>query len=316
MCIRDRTYCQFGDVTGPPRALVLPSASQARERYAQAMAFMDQQANSHTMRHRLGPRISVGSTDCSQGCSHEAVLDVRPLNNKCPKIAEIQLTNKVGENNTDGTNTHCVDGSSHADSAVRHDLVTPAVGGLGPPDRRVGPPTWPAPVRRSLEYAPPIGWTGAPFWLLCPARRQSLLCTWSNKGVSVVLRVVDCIVSDPRDLCCYEEFVNMPRKRPALSDVEPSDSKSSSSESEAGDSPAVATQSTGAPVADSIPATASQNPVGDIGGPLMPLLQRGLLLAVLSCVGGGVSPTPLTPSTCPVPVGCVITPTFSPRKRA
>ena len=32
------TYCQFGDVTGPPRAFILPSASQARERYAQAMA--------------------------------------------------------------------------------------------------------------------------------------------------------------------------------------------------------------------------------------------------------------------------------------
>ena len=39
------TYCQFDDATGPLRALVLPSASQVRERYAQAMAFMRQQAS-------------------------------------------------------------------------------------------------------------------------------------------------------------------------------------------------------------------------------------------------------------------------------
>ena len=57
------TYCRFGDVTGPPRAFALPSASQACERYAQAMAFMDQQANSQAMRHRLGSRISIGPTD-------------------------------------------------------------------------------------------------------------------------------------------------------------------------------------------------------------------------------------------------------------
>ena len=79
MPIGGTTYCQFGDVTGPPCAFVLPSGSQVRERYVQAMAFMDQQANSQAMRHRLGPRISVSSTDCSQGCSREAVLDVRPL---------------------------------------------------------------------------------------------------------------------------------------------------------------------------------------------------------------------------------------------
>ena len=38
--IGDMTYCRFDDATGPLRPLVLPSASQARERYAQAMAFM------------------------------------------------------------------------------------------------------------------------------------------------------------------------------------------------------------------------------------------------------------------------------------
>jgi len=190
---------------------------------------------------------------------------VRPLNNKCPKIAEIQLTNKVGEDNTDGTSTHCVDSSNHADSVDRHDLVTPAVGGLGPLDRGVGPPTWLVPVRRSPEYAPLIGWTEAPFWLLCPARSQSQLFTWSDKDVSAVLRVVDCVISDLRDLCCYDEFVDMPRKCPAMSDVEPSDSESSSAESEAGDSPASATQSTGAPVADPVPATAGQDPVESVG---------------------------------------------------
>ena len=144
--------------------------------------------------------------------------------------------------------------------------MTPAVGGLGPPDRRVRPPPWPVPVRRPLEYVPPIGWTEAPSRLLCAAGCQSLLCVRSDKGVSIVLRVVHCVVFDLRDLCCSKEFVDMPRKHPALPDVEPSDSESSFSESEAGDLPAVATQSTGAPVADPIPATASKNPVGDAGG--------------------------------------------------
>ena len=48
---------------------------------------------------------------------------MHPLNDKCPKVAKIQLTNKVGENNTDGTNTHkhCVDSSSRADSVDRHE---------------------------------------------------------------------------------------------------------------------------------------------------------------------------------------------------
>ena len=82
-----------------------------------------------------------------------------------------------------------------------------------------------------------------------------------------MLRVLDYVVSD---LCCLREVVDMPRKRPAFSDVEPSDTESSSSESEAGDprgdSPAVTTQTTGAPVADPIPATASLNPGGDVGG--------------------------------------------------
>jgi len=102
-------YCQFDDATGPLHALVLPSALQARKRYAQAMAFMEPQASLSAMRHRLGHNISIGSTSCLQGCSQEAVLDERPLNNKCPKIAEIQSTNKVGENDTDETNTHCAE---------------------------------------------------------------------------------------------------------------------------------------------------------------------------------------------------------------
>ena len=57
---------------------------------------------------------------CLQGCSSDAVLDVRPLNNKCSKIAEIQSTSVVDANNTDGTNTHCADSSSCADSVDRH----------------------------------------------------------------------------------------------------------------------------------------------------------------------------------------------------
>jgi len=63
---------------------------------------------------------------------HEAVLDRRPLNNKCPKIAEIQSTCKVGENNTDETNTHCADSSSHADSV---DRPKPIVLAIDNPDR-------------------------------------------------------------------------------------------------------------------------------------------------------------------------------------
>ena len=92
-----------------------------------SMAFMDQQANSQAKRHRLGSRVSIGSTDYLQGCSSNAVLDACPLNNKCPKIAEIQLISVVDANNTDGTNTHCADSSSCADSVDRHEpmvLVT------------------------------------------------------------------------------------------------------------------------------------------------------------------------------------------------
>ena len=103
------TYCQFDDATGPLRALVLPSASQVRERYAQAMAFMRQQAGSDTTRHRLCQSVSIGppSAEVDERIYlRNAVLDVRPLNNKCPKIAESQLTSVVGENNTAGTNTH------------------------------------------------------------------------------------------------------------------------------------------------------------------------------------------------------------------
>jgi len=54
------TYCQFDGATGPLRALVLPSASQVRECYAQAMAFMKQRASSDTARHRLCHSVSIG----------------------------------------------------------------------------------------------------------------------------------------------------------------------------------------------------------------------------------------------------------------
>ena len=111
-------------------------------------------------------------------------------------------------------------------AADRHDLVTPAVGGLGPPDRGVGPPTWRTPVRRSPEYTPLIGRAGVPFWLLCPVRSQSLLFTWLDKEVSAVLRVVDCVTFTLREVCCYDKSADMPRKRPVMSDVEPSDSES------------------------------------------------------------------------------------------
>ena len=152
-----------------------------------------------------------------------------------------------------------------------------------------------AAVRRPLEYVPPIGWTEAPSWLLCAAGRQSLLCARSDKGVSIALRVVHCVVFDPHYLCCSQEFVDMPRKRPALSDVEPSDSESSSSASEAGDSPAVTTQSTGAPVADPIPATASQNPVGDVGGAVSAPTREGVTAGGHQLRKRGCKPNPPKP---------------------
>jgi len=42
------------------------------------------------------------------------------LLDSCPKAADGQLTNQVNENVTEGTNTHCADSSSHADSVDRH----------------------------------------------------------------------------------------------------------------------------------------------------------------------------------------------------
>ena len=86
-------------------------------------------------RHRFCHSVSVGSPSAEvnrQICWHDAVLDERPLNNKCPKIAENQSTNKVGENNTEGTNTHCADSSSHADSV---DRLKPIVLATDNPDR-------------------------------------------------------------------------------------------------------------------------------------------------------------------------------------
>ena len=120
----DTTYCQFGDVTGQPRAFRLPSASQARKRYAQAMAYMDQLANSQAMRHRLGSRTPIGPINCAHSCSSDAVLDVRPLNNRCSKTAGLQATSDVDANVTEGTNTHCVDSSSHTDSVDRHEPLS------------------------------------------------------------------------------------------------------------------------------------------------------------------------------------------------
>jgi len=58
-----------------------------------------------------------------QLCLQVAVLDERLLNGKCPKIAKSQSTNNVSEINTEGTNTHCVDGSSHANSVDRHQPI-------------------------------------------------------------------------------------------------------------------------------------------------------------------------------------------------
>ena len=40
-----------------------------------------------------------------------------------PTIAEGQLSEPVNENNTAGTNTHCADSSSHADSVDRHEPI-------------------------------------------------------------------------------------------------------------------------------------------------------------------------------------------------
>ena len=166
--------------------------------------------------------------------------------------------------------------------------------------------------RRPLEYSPPIGWAEAPSWLLCPARRQSSLCARSNKGVTIVLRVLDYVVSD---LCCSREFVDMPRKRPAFSDVEPSDSESSSSESEAGDSPAVTTQSTGAPVADPIAATASQKPIGNVEGAVSAPTREGVTAGGHQLRKRGCKPNPPKPKYVSRTCGLLIIPTFSRRGR-
>jgi len=166
------------------------------------------------------------------------------------------------------------------------------------------------------EYAPLIGRAGAPFWLLCPVRSQSLLFTWLDKEVSAVLRVVDCVTFTLRDVCCYDESADMLRKRPVMSDVEPSDSESSYSGSEAGDPPASATQSTGAPVADLVPATAGQDPVVSAGRPSDAPVRGGVMAGGRQLRRRGCKTTPLNLSTCPVPVGCVITPTFSLRGKA
>jgi len=86
------TYCQFDDATGPLRALVLPSASQVRERYAQVMAFMRQQASTDSTRHRLCHCVSIGPPSVEvdgQACLHSAVLGERPLNDNVPKLLNV-----------------------------------------------------------------------------------------------------------------------------------------------------------------------------------------------------------------------------------
>jgi len=116
-------YCHFSDATGPLRALVLPSASQVRERYEQAMAFMRQQTSKGSARPRLCHSVSI-EPPCAEVARqiffHNAELGECPSNDKCPKTADSQSTNKVGENVTEGTNTYCVDSSSYANSVHRH----------------------------------------------------------------------------------------------------------------------------------------------------------------------------------------------------
>ena len=195
----------FFYATGPLRAFVLPSASQVRERYAQAMAFMRQQASTDSTRHRLCHSVSIGPPSAEvdgQISLRNADLGERPLNDKCPtKVARNQPTKQVKENVTEGTNTHCVDSSSHADSVGRHRPITLAAGGrragagragtarqLGPPDRGAGALVRPALVQRSQECKPLIGWPVAPFCLLCQ-RSSRLMFTRTNKGVSTELCV-------------------------------------------------------------------------------------------------------------------------------
>jgi len=112
------------------------------------MAFMKQHAGSNTMRPWFCHDASIGSPGAKangQTDLQEAVLDERPLNNKCPKIAEIQSTNKVGDSVTEDTSTHCVGASSHSDSV---DRLTPIIQPTGNTDseshnvcKSVGPGT-------------------------------------------------------------------------------------------------------------------------------------------------------------------------------
>jgi len=127
-------YCHFSDATGPLSALVLPSASQVRERYEQAMAFMKQQASRGSARPRLWRSVSIESPSAEvdrQTFFHNAGLSDRPSTDKCPKTAGNQPTNQVSETVTEGTNTHCVDSSSHADSVDRHATIVQATDNPG-----------------------------------------------------------------------------------------------------------------------------------------------------------------------------------------
>ena len=161
--------------------------------------------------------------------------------------------------------------AARAGPASWYELVTSAEGGSGPPDRITWLRTWQSLVRRAPECEPLIGWMVTPSCLLCVfGGRSLLLSSWPNARVVIVSCVASGAVFTLQELLFGCMVVDMPRKRPALSDVEPSDTEESSSESEAGASPAGDAESTGAPVADPIPATASQDPVGGEGSVTAP----------------------------------------------
>jgi len=143
-------YCHFSDPAGPLHALVLPSASQVRERFQQAKAFVRQQAGRGISRQRLCHSVSIEppntEVDRQTFLHHAGIGDERPLNNKCPNVVENQSTKQVNENVTEGTNTHCVDSSSHSDSVDRHTPMILAADDSGGYEAGAGAPT------------PPVGW--------------------------------------------------------------------------------------------------------------------------------------------------------------
>jgi len=93
-------YCHFSDPAGPLRALVLPSASQVRERFQQAKAFVRQQAGRGITRPRLCHSVSTEPPSAEVGrkifLHHADIGGERPLNDKCPKVAE-KTINKTSQ---------------------------------------------------------------------------------------------------------------------------------------------------------------------------------------------------------------------------